>query len=134
MNRLGVAVTAATTLTLLVGGVAQADAPCGPSLQARADHYQVAEGRTLTVRGNGVLGNDKGAPVTLISHTAPAHGSLTLNQDGSLSYTPAAGFTGTDTFSYTVSDAVRLYQAHLPPLATIGGVRITGAGFGGGFQ
>jgi hypothetical protein len=130
MNRLGVAVTAATTLTLLVGGVAQADAPCGPSLQARADTYRVASGHALTGRGNGVLGNDKGSPVTLISHTVPAHGSLTLNQDGSLSYTPAAGFTGTDTFSYTVSDAVRLYQAHVPPLATIGGVTVTGAGFG----
>jgi hypothetical protein len=129
-NRLGIAITAATTLTLLVGGVAQADAPCGPSLQARADHYRATEGHALSVRGDGVLGNDKGSPVTLVAHTAPAHGSLTLNQDGSFSYTPAAGFTGTDSFTYTVSDAVRLYQTHVPPLATIGGVKITGGGFG----
>ena len=39
-----------------------------------------------------------------------------MNQDGSFRYTPAAGFTGTDSFTYTVSDAVRLYDTHLPPL------------------
>ncbi|HVV22006.1 MAG TPA: esterase-like activity of phytase family protein, partial [Pseudonocardiaceae bacterium] len=129
MNRLGIAVAAAVTLTLLAGGVAQAHGN-GPALRARADAYRVTAGGTLTVRGSGVLGNDKGSPVTLVAHTAPAHGSLTLNQDGSFSYTPAAGFTGTDTFTYTVSDAVRLYQTHVPPLVTIGGVRITGGAFG----
>ncbi len=31
---------------------------------------------------------------------APAHGTLVLNPDGSFTYTPTTGFTGTDTFSY----------------------------------
>ena len=132
MNRLGIAVIAAVTSALVVSGsgAAQANGHPAPRLQARADHYRVAEGGTLSVHGNGVLGNDTGSPVTLVAHTAPAHGSLSVNQDGSLRYTPAAGFVGTDTFTYTVSDAVRLYQTHVPPLATIGGVKITGGGFG----
>ncbi|MCX7258146.1 MAG: tandem-95 repeat protein, partial [Polaromonas sp.] len=34
----------------------------------------------------------------------PAHGTLTKNQDGSYSYTPAANFNGADSFTYSVSD------------------------------
>jgi len=100
----------------------------GP-LGARADRYDAHAGHPLTVH-SGLLANDSGDPVTLVSHTAPAHGTLSLDQDGSFSYTPADGFTGTDTFDYTVTDAVRLYQTHLPPLATIGGVPITGGAYG----
>jgi hypothetical protein len=130
MKRVGIAAGAAVLLTLsLAGGVAQGKGS-SHGLQAWADDYRVAAGASLTVQGQSVLGNDDGSPVTLISHTAPAHGSLTVNQDGSFRYTPAAGFTGTDTFTYTVSDAVRLYQTHLPPLATIDGVALTGGGYG----
>ena len=35
---------------------------------------------------------------------APAHGVATPNVDGSVTYAPAAGFEGTDAFSYTISD------------------------------
>jgi hypothetical protein len=59
---------------------------------------------------------------TLVAHTEPAHGTLNLDPDGAFRYTPADGFHGTDTFTYTVSDAVRLYTTHLPALATLGGV------------
>lgn len=44
--------------------------------------------------------------LTVISFTQPQHGSIVQNQDGSLAYTPDAGFnSGTDTFSYTIADA-----------------------------
>lgn len=36
--------------------------------------------------------------------TAPAHGTVTINADGSYTYTPAADFSGSDTFTYTVTD------------------------------
>jgi VCBS repeat-containing protein len=36
--------------------------------------------------------------------SGPSHGTLTLNADGSLSYTPEAGFTGMDSFTYQASD------------------------------
>jgi hypothetical protein len=125
--------TTALALSMAVAGVADADTSghgSGPGSQARADAYHTGEGDTLTVHGNGILNNDNGSPVTLVAHSQPAHGSLTLNQDGTFSYTPAAGFTGTDSFTYTVSDAVRLFQTHVPPLATIGGVKITGGAYG----
>ncbi len=37
--------------------------------------------------------------------TAPGHGSAVPNGSGSVTYTPNASFTGTDTFTYTVADA-----------------------------
>ncbi|NQV84093.1 MAG: tandem-95 repeat protein [Rhodospirillales bacterium] len=35
---------------------------------------------------------------------APGHGSVVINADGSYTYMPPADFSGTDSFSYTVSD------------------------------
>jgi hypothetical protein len=43
-----------------------------------------------------------GAFVSRVS--SPLHGTATLNADGSFTYTAAAGFTGTDSFRYTVTD------------------------------
>jgi VCBS repeat-containing protein len=54
-----------------------------------------------------VLANDTdadGDPLTAILIDGPAHGTLTLNADGSLSYTPAEGFMGEDTFTYKAND------------------------------
>jgi VCBS repeat-containing protein len=61
----------------------------------------------LTVATPGVLGNDSdpdGDPLTAVLVTGPSHGSLTLNANGSFSYTPAADFAGSDSFSYRASD------------------------------
>ena len=35
---------------------------------------------------------------------ASAHGTVTMNANGNFTYLPAAGFTGTDTFHYTITD------------------------------
>jgi len=54
-----------------------------------------------------VLGNDSDPdndPLTVVAVTMPAHGTVTINADGTLHYTPAAGYNGTDTFRYTISD------------------------------
>ncbi|MCU1684362.1 MAG: 3-phytase [Amycolatopsis sp.] len=106
-----------------------ADAHPAP-LKARDDDYRIPAGQVLSVTGDGLLDNDRGRPTALVAHTAPSHGSLDVGASGSFRYTPAAGFTGTDSFTYTVSDAVRLYSTHLPPLATIGGVPVTAAAYG----
>jgi VCBS repeat-containing protein len=38
--------------------------------------------------------------------SGPAHGTLTLNADGSFTYTPAAGYAGTDSVTYRASDGI----------------------------
>ena len=54
-----------------------------------------------------VLGNDRDVdrdPLTATVSTQPAHGTVTAGADGRLVYTPAAGFSGTDAFTYAASD------------------------------
>lgn len=55
----------------------------------------------------GVLVNDTdidSPSLTVATHIPPAHGQVTLQSDGAFTYTPDAGFTGTDSFVYRVSD------------------------------
>lgn len=58
----------------------------------------------------GVLNNDTdpngtaGLTVNPTPASNPANGSVNLNADGSFTYTPNAGFTGSDTFTYQVCD------------------------------
>ena len=76
---------------------------------AEDDAYTVIEDNSLTVAAPGVLTNDtddNGDALTAIVVTQPAHGTLTLNADGSFTYTPALNFTGTDTFTYKANDGL----------------------------
>ena len=69
---------------------------------ALADSYKLIQDNSLTVAAGGALDNDvigSGNPLTVSAHTATAHGSLTLNVDGSFVYTPAAGYPGADAFT-----------------------------------
>jgi VCBS repeat-containing protein len=76
-----------------------------------AETYSVDEDGTLTVpAAQGVLANDvdpEGQAMTAVLVTGATRGSLTLNADGSFGYTPAANFSGSDSFSYRASDGVR---------------------------
>ena len=74
---------------------------------AAADAYSTAEDTHLTVAAPGVLGNDTdpdGDSLSAVVVSGPAHGSLNLNADGGFTYTPAANFNGTDTFTYQAGD------------------------------
>ncbi len=54
-----------------------------------------------------LLANDAdpdGDPLRLAGLELPAHGQLALAADGTLTYTPDPGFTGQDSFTYTVAD------------------------------
>jgi VCBS repeat-containing protein len=70
--------------------------------------YGVANGRSLTVSSDmGVLANDFDADhdtLSAIKLSDPAHGTVTLNADGAFTYTPTAGYTGTDSFICKVND------------------------------
>lgn len=75
---------------------------------AQNDSYTAMAGQTLTVDAlHGILLNDSDqdlTPLFAIKASDPAHGSLTLKQDGSFTYTPANGFSGTDSFTYKAND------------------------------
>jgi VCBS repeat-containing protein len=74
---------------------------------AVANAYSVAENTVLTVAAPGVLGNDTdadGDTLTAVRVDEPEQGTLTLNADGSFTYTPDSHFNGTDQFTYEVSD------------------------------
>jgi len=45
-----------------------------------------------------------GDTLTIASFTQGAHGTLALNQENKLVYTPTANYNGTDSFTYTISD------------------------------
>jgi hypothetical protein len=94
-----------------------------PYLDANDDSYTTLENTTLTVVAPGVLSNDSwnakdgapaadllGYPTVLTNPTVGGFckidiglcnpGTLSLNSDGSFTYTPALNFTGTVTFTY----------------------------------
>jgi len=75
---------------------------------AQDDTYNTSEDTPLTVNpDDGVLANDTdpdGDTLTVTSNTAPGHGTVTQNSDGSLTYTPNANFCGVDSYTYTISD------------------------------
>jgi VCBS repeat-containing protein len=88
--------------TVAITVTATNDAPT-----AAGEAYSTAEDTALTVAPPGVLGNDTdpdGDPLTAALVTGPSHGSLTLNPNGSFSYTPAGNFAGGDSFTYRASD------------------------------
>jgi hypothetical protein len=71
---------------------------------ANDDSYSVASDTTLNVSATGVLANDVGTGLSAVLDTGPTNGALTLNANGSFSYTPTVGFSGTDTFTYFAED------------------------------
>ena len=68
------------------------------------DSFSLTEDRTLIVDDqNGVLANDtEDGPPTAVLQDNVSNGILVFNPNGSFTYSPAAGFSGTDTFTYNV--------------------------------
>ena len=75
---------------------------------AVADSYTVHAGETLTIAAAaGLLANDSdgdGDALSVLSFSAAANGTLNVVTDGSFTYAPNPGFTGTETITYTISD------------------------------
>jgi VCBS repeat-containing protein len=73
------------------------------------DAYSATNTKALSVAATtGVLTNDvdlDGDAKTAALVAGPAHGTLTLSANGSFSYTSAAGYVGTDSFTYSAVDA-----------------------------
>jgi VCBS repeat-containing protein len=81
----------------------------GPPPDAADDSFSVDEDGVLGVAlSDGVLANDTAADGLTLSSSllaGPSNGTLTLGEDGSLTYVPNANFNGTDSFTYTATDS-----------------------------
>ncbi|HJU49050.1 MAG TPA: Ig-like domain-containing protein [Gaiellaceae bacterium] len=93
-----------STASVTIAVAAQPDAP-----SAADDAYVTTAGVPVVIGAPGLLSNDGDEDgdtlgINLAASTAPANGSLSLSTDGSFTYTPNVGFSGTDTFTYKVTD------------------------------
>ncbi|WP_275001473.1 LamG-like jellyroll fold domain-containing protein [Promicromonospora iranensis] len=101
----GTATSAATTVTITVEEGEQPPANTAP--EAGPDAYAAVGGEPLTLPAPGVLANDTDADgnvLTATGVTQPANGKVTLEADGSFTYTSDAGFSGKDVFTYRADD------------------------------
>src|SRR5690606_27626639 len=75
---------------------------------ANGDSYQADMDGILSVSSaTGLLSNDSDGDadaLTVELVTLPAHGVIEVEADGSFQYTPAAGYVGSDSFVYRVTD------------------------------
>ena len=104
----GVAAPLTDTATVSITVNAINDAPI-----ASDDSATVAEDGSVTVSQAALIANDVAGPanessqtltVTVVEIAAGAHGTVTLNGDGSVTYAPNADYFGPDSFMYTVED------------------------------
>ncbi len=78
-----------------------------PTADADGPYTVLEDGSLSVTAANGVLVGDndpEGAPLTAVKDTDPQNGSVTLNADGSFTYTPNPDFFGNDSFTYHASD------------------------------
>ena len=83
--------TAAVSVTVLPG--------------AKANSFEISAGQALNVGGAGVLADDTGRGLSAVLVSTTAHGTLTLNRDGTFGYIPSIGFSGVDSFVYKAEDS-----------------------------
>jgi hypothetical protein len=91
--------------------------------------------RSLILSGGGVLSNDYDDDNDLLHAvlvTGPAHGTLVLNDDGTMIYRPASVFAGTDIFTYRVSDGRLLSNEVTVTIDVLQTVSPNSGGSGGG--
>jgi large repetitive protein len=75
---------------------------------SRADEYSTPFNTPLQIFAPGVLSNDNnsgGGAMTAELIVGPSNGTLVFNADGSFTYTPNTGFSGTETLKYRAINA-----------------------------
>ena len=96
---------------------------------SNGDSFGVGENGTLNA--GGLLANDSdvdGDPLSAVLGSGPAHGAVSVRPDGGFTYTPAAGFSGADSFTYHATDgdgssrdstvSITVTPAPAPPTST----------------
>jgi hypothetical protein len=99
------------------------------------DHLTALQIQSLDLSGHGVLGNDfddDGDVMRAILVSGPAHGTLTLNADGTLSYLSTDLFSGTDSFQYQITDGSVTSNIATVIIDVLASVSPGGGGGGGG--
>ncbi len=91
-----------------LGGTPPPPVPGTSAPLAADDSASTAENTGVTIN---VIANDVDADGDLVASSVAiviqtGHGTLMNNGNGTVSYTPAANFNGSDSFTYTVSDSV----------------------------
>ncbi len=110
LNRIYVSSIASKTITAIDGATLGVISSVQLPLQAFFLHASEGDNRLYTSGGNSQdesgfmvlsdVAGQLGLPVTVTSATSGA-GTTTVNPDSSVTYTPAPGFSGIDTFTYT---------------------------------
>lgn len=117
------------TLTSNIATVTITVTPVNDAPIANPNSFTAVAGTPLTIAAPGVLNNDTDLENDLLQVllvTAPTQGTLSLNPDGSFTYTAGISFSGTDSFTYRVNDGtadsniatVGLTVTHTPPIVT----------------
>lgn len=78
--------------------------PVNDAPNANTDSATIDEDTSVTIWP---LANDSDVendPISLVSVGSPSHGTLVNNGNNSLTYTPAADYNGTDSFTYVITD------------------------------
>jgi len=86
------------------GTVAVTVDPVNDAPTARDDTASTSEGTPVWID---VLANDSdvdGDSLTVAIETAASHGNVVVDADGGITYTPGAGFTGAESFTYALLD------------------------------
>ncbi|MFC3144280.1 cadherin-like domain-containing protein, partial [Psychromarinibacter halotolerans] len=81
--------------------------PVNVAPEASDDTFYTAQDTTIVLTAEDLLANDSdpnGDTLSVVDVGTPSNGDLVDNGDGTWSYTPDLGFSGTDSFVYTVSD------------------------------
>lgn len=105
-----------TRLNMLIGAINSAESIWASKLSARsliavddyfelsyADSYPTEENR-FNILLNDIPGLSPIVPSSVVITKKPMYGSLVVNVDGTVTYTPDQGFVGEDTFEYQVAD------------------------------
>lgn len=71
-----------------------------PTGTADTDRTMIGTAKTINVRNN----DGTASTYPVFKDSDPAHGGVIINADGTITYTPTAGYTGTDSFTYRLRD------------------------------
>lgn len=93
--------------------------PCATSANANGDNALTLADTPVVID---VTENDNGTGLDITGYTQPSNGSVYVDGNGNFVYTPNDGFTGTDVFTYQVTDVYGYTTA------TTVFVQVTGSG------